>query len=192
MRRPFPIAQGALLALALALALGHTVSLALAQAGGGTLVFRSIDGTLERVDTGLNGVILKGSDGKRHAWQLRAPVIQEAARFKPGDRMWVIYRQLGPSDTAVTALGFPGAAEKPAYVNATGERIVLRIGPFVGNACGPAPPDRIKTQDVPAGSTFVEEGDCWCCATRDKTCELANRSHDANGTGRIILARCFP
>jgi hypothetical protein len=192
MRRPLPIARGVLLVLAAALALGSPADRALAQARESTLVFRSIDGTLERVDTGLNGVILQGSDGKRYAWQLRAPVIKEAARFKPGDRMWVIYRQIGPSERAVTALGFPGSEEKPVYINATGERIVLRTGPLANGTCGPAAPDQVKTQEVPTGSTFVEEGDCWCCATKGKSCEPANRSHDPNGTGRIILARCFP
>jgi hypothetical protein len=192
MRTSFPITRGALLALAGTLALGSTADRALAQARESALVFRSIDGTLERVDTGLNGVILQGSDGKRQAWQLPAPVIREAAHFKPGDRMWVIYRQLNPSDSTVTALGFPGAEEKPVYINAAGEMIVLRTGPLVNGTCGPAPTDQIRTQDVPMGTTLAEEGDCWCCATRGKSCQLANRSHDANGTGRIILARCFP
>jgi len=119
-------------------------------------------------------------------------VIQEAARYKPGDSMWVIYRQIGASERAVTALGFPGTHEKPLYVNATGESVLLTTGPYTDNVCRPVAPERMTDQQLRAGSEFADEAPCWCCATRGKQCELANRSHDERGTGRIVLARCFP
>jgi hypothetical protein len=156
------------------------------------LVYQSIDGSIETIDQRLNGIILKGSDGKRHAWKLQAPEIKEAARYKPGDSMWVIYRQVGASERAVTALGFPGTDEKPLYVNATGESVVLRTGPYTDNACRPVAAERMTDQQLRAGSEFADEAPCWCCASRGKQCELANRSHDERGTDRIVLARCFP
>jgi hypothetical protein len=49
-----------------------------------------IYGKLERVDK--NGVIMTSDDGKRLAWRFKASVLAEAARFKPGDPLIVIYR----------------------------------------------------------------------------------------------------
>lgn len=156
------------------------------------LVSRSTEGSIEIVDTKKNGIILKSADGKRHAWKLDPAVIQEAARFQPGDWMWVIYRPLGGSQRAVTALGFPGSEEKPHYVNATGDPVVLRTGPMIDGTCKPIAPAETTDHALRNGGDVVDEAPCWCCASQGKQCELANRSHDDHGTGRIVLARCFP
>jgi hypothetical protein len=193
MRRPFDRLPDSLVLLSVAVALGSPAGRTAAQQpNAAPLVYQSIEGSIETIDQRLNGIILRGSDGKRHAWKLQAPVIQEAARYKPGDSMWVIYRQIGASERAVTALGFPGTHEKPLYVNATGESVLLTTGPYTDNVCRPVAPERMTDQQLRAGSEFADEAPCWCCATRGKQCELANRSHDERGTGRIVLARCFP
>lgn len=156
------------------------------------LIDRSIEGTIVRVDTRLNGIILKGSDGRNHAWQLRAPVIKEATRYKPGDWMWVIYREIAPGSRAVTAIGFPGAEEKPVYVNATGDPVVLRTGPYTEGACRRVEPEQMTEYVMRPGAELVAEAPCWCCASKNNECQLANRSHDEHGTGRIVLSRCYP
>jgi hypothetical protein len=191
MRRPFPL-HAAPLALLVAAALGSAASRAAAQPGfKAPMIYQSIQGTIERVDTRLNGIILKGSDGKRHAWQLRPLVIKEAARYKPGDAMWVIYRSIDGGDRAVTAIGFPGSEEKPHYVNATGDTVVLRTGPYTEGACKPVAPEQMREHVLRSGSDLEDEAACWCCAPRNGECQLANRSHDERGTGRIVLSRCF-
>jgi hypothetical protein len=193
MRMPFPRLRAGLLLLVLALALCLPADRAGAQpAPAAPLIYQSIEGSIEKVDQRLNGIILRDRDGKRHAWKLGTPVIQEAARYKPGDSMWVIYRQIGTGERAVTAVGFPGSQEKPVYVNATGDTVVLRTGPFTDGACRPVPPEQVTDHDLRAGTDFSDEAPCWCCASRGKQCELANRSHDDRGTGRIVLARCYP
>jgi hypothetical protein len=193
MNAPRPCA--ALLPLAVVAALGSPADRVAAQpAPNAPLVYQSVEGTIETIDVKLNGIILKGADGKRHAWQLRPSVIQEAARYKPGDWMWVIYRQIGPSETGVTALGFPGLQEKPHYVNATGGRILLRTGPYTEGACRPVAPEQMKGAELRSGTDLVDDeaAPCWCCATSGTQCDLATRSHDTRGTGRIVLARCYP
>jgi hypothetical protein len=193
MKLPLPRLRIAFLLLAIAAAFGSPADRAAAQpVPNAPLVTQSIEGTLESIDEQLGGIILKGSDGKRHAWRLQAPVLREAARYKPGDWMWMIYRQLGPSERTVTALGFPGTQEKPVYVNATSDTIVLRTGPYTDGACRAVPLEQMTDHDVRPGAELVDEAPCWCCATRGKQCDLANRSHDERGTGRIVLARCFP
>jgi len=193
MRKPLPSLRSTLLILAVALALGSPADRAAAQpVANAPLILQSIDGTIESIDMQLGGVILKARDGKRHAWRLQPAVLQEVARHKPGDWMWMIYRQVGPSERAVTALGFPGPEEKPIYLNATGSTVLLRTGPYTDGACRAVPREQTTDYNLRAGDEMVDAAPCWCCANRDKQCELANRSHDEHGTGRIVLARCFP
>ena len=73
--------------------------------------------------------------GAQLAWHFNAPVIAEAARFKPGDPLIVIYRQTSPKEKRVTAIAFPGTAKSPIYVNMTGDRVVLRSAAGVGDRC---------------------------------------------------------
>jgi hypothetical protein len=193
MKMPLPSLRAAFLLLAVDIALGSPADRATAQpVPNAPIVTQSIEGTIESIDEQLGGIILKGSDGKRHAWRLQAPVLKEAARYKPGDWVWMIYRQLGHSERAVTALGFPGTQEKPVYVNATGDTVVLRTGPYTEGACRALPLEQVTDYDVRPGSEVTDTAPCWCCATRGKQCDLANRSFDEHGTGRIVLARCFP
>lgn len=193
MRTSLPRVRLAFALLAVVVALGSRADRAAAQpVPNAPLVYQSIQGTIESVDEQLGGIIIRGSDGKRHAWRLQAPVLKEAARYKPSDWVWMIYRQLGPSERAVTALGFPGTQEKPVYVNATSETVVLRTGPYTEGACRAVPLEKTTNFEVRVGAEVVDEAPCWCCATRGKQCDLANRSFDEHGTGRIVLARCFP
>jgi hypothetical protein len=55
-----------------------------------------------------------------------------------------------------------------------------------------SPRSRRTTAASRPGAELIDEAPRWCCATRDKQCELANRSRDEQGTGCIVLARCFP
>src|SRR4029453_10721483 len=67
-------------------------------------------GKLSRVDQSLNGGIMRAGDGQKLAWRFDKRVIAEAAKFKTGDPMIVIYRQISPSEKRGTALAFPGSA----------------------------------------------------------------------------------
>src|SRR6185295_15992249 len=96
---------------------------------------KSVYGKLSSVDRSLNGVIMRSDDGQKLAWRFDKRVIAEAAKFKPGDPMIVIYRQIGPSEKRVTAVAFPGAAATPTYVNSSGGRVLLRSSPQVDGAC---------------------------------------------------------
>ena len=149
---------------------------------------KSVRGTLESVDKSLNGLIIKSDAGERLAWRFEKAVIAEAAQFKPGDAIVVIYRQIGTGDKAVTALAFPGATSTPIYVNMTGRPVVLRSGPAVDGACGQAkggPTNEVRI----ATRSLTEIGDaCWCCAPAGESCTPANRS----GLGRALLVRCIP
>ena len=89
-------------------------------------VHKSVRGTLQSVDSRLSSVIMKSDAGETLTWRFRPAVIGEAAKFKAGTPVIVIYRQTAPNEKRVTALAFPGAATKPVYVNLTGARVVLR------------------------------------------------------------------
>ena len=147
---------------------------------------QSVHGTLESVDQSLNGLIMKSDAGERLPWRFEKAVIAEAAQFKPGDPVVVIYRQIDTGDKAVTALAFPGATSTPVYVNMTGRRVVLRSGPAVDGACGA--PAAGPTNEYPIGTgSLTEISDaCWCCSPAGETCTPANRS----GLGRAFLVRC--
>ncbi len=54
---------------------------------------KSVYGKLLSVDTTLSNVLMTEDGGAKLAWHFDAPVIAEAARFKPGDPLIVIYRQ---------------------------------------------------------------------------------------------------
>ena len=148
---------------------------------------KSVRGTLERVDESLNGVIMRSEEGKRMAWKFDRPVIAELSKFKPGDPMIVIYRQISRNEKRVTAVAFPGTAEKPTYLNMTGFRILMRSSPAVKGACGDPTAEPITENMVPNGGLVEALDACWCCATDGETCTPGNRT----GNGKAILAGCF-
>lgn len=148
---------------------------------------KSVRGTLQHVDKSLNGLIIKSDTGERLAWRFEAAVIEEAARFKPGDPVVVIYRQVGASDKSVTALAFPGAAARPIYVNMTGRPVVLRSGPAVDGVCGAAPASATMNEAAIGTGSLTEIADaCWCCAPAGESCNPSNKS----GLGRALLVHC--
>jgi hypothetical protein len=157
----------------------------------------SIRGTLVRVDKPLLGLVMRNEEGKQMAWRLDRSVIEEISQAKAGDPMWVIYREFGGGNRAVTAIGFPGAAQKPVYVNATGTTVLLRTGAYVENACRtgyPREKDTVGQFRLRRGSVTEDTAACWCCSPIEDSCEPANRSYEPGDkiTGRIVLARCYP
>jgi len=152
------------------------------------LVYTSVNGKIEAIDTQLNGISLRTDSGQRLAWKFSPRVIQAVGDHKPGDPMWVIYRQLSPSERAVTALGFPGADPRTIYVNATGRRVVLRTGPATEDKCEGADASKVTDVTMPSGRSTENPGACWCCAGSGHTCPPVNHS----GAGRIVLTQCFP
>ena len=176
------------MATLLALFLGAATPRAAAQASADPpRTYKSVYGKLESVAPSLNGVVMRSDAGERLAWRFEKAVIAEAAQFKPGDSMIVIYRQLSPNEKRVTALAFPGTATKPIYVNMTGARVVLRSGPSVSGACGQpnAGPEHEST--IPSGGLAEVMEACWCCAPAGETCTPGNET----GRGRALLVQCF-
>lgn len=178
-------------AILLPLALAWTASApradAQSPASDAPRTFKSVYGKLQSVDKSLNGVVMRSDAGERLAWRFEAPVIAELSRYKPGDAMIVIYRQLSPTEKRVTAVAFPGAAPTPTYLNVTGSRVVIYSGPLVDGACGLTNPGPFKESSLPiSGIAEVAEG-CWCCAPYGETCVPGNRS----GNGKAILVQCF-
>ena len=148
---------------------------------------KSVYGKLSTVDKSLNGVIMVSDDGQKMAWRFDKRVIAQLAAFKPGDPMIVIYRQISPSEKRVTAVAFPGTAEKATYVNTTGSRVLLRSTAQVNGACGGPDAGAVTESIVPSeGVAEVLEG-CWCCAVPGESCVPGNRS----GQGRAFLVNCF-
>jgi hypothetical protein len=148
---------------------------------------KSVYGKLESVDKQVNAVFMKSDTGERLAWRFDAPVVAEAAKYKPGDPMIVIYRQLPHNAKRVTALAFPGAEATPTYVNMTGSRIVLRSAPRKDGVCGAADAGPVTESVVPAGGRAEVMKECWCCASSDETCTPGTKS----GLGRAYLVSCF-
>jgi hypothetical protein len=148
---------------------------------------KSVRGKLVRVDESLNGVIMRSDEGKRMAWKFDRPVIGELAKFKPGDPMIVIYRQMSKNEKRVTAVAFPGSAEKPTYVNVTGYRILMRSSPAVNGICGDPTAQPVTENMVPNGGMTESLEACWCCATDGESCTPGNRT----GNGIAILTGCF-
>ncbi len=180
---------GSGVAILFVLFLGAPVSLAAAQgsADPSAPTHKSVRGKLQSIDKSLNGVVMKSDTGERFAWKFDAAVIAEAARFKPGDPMIVIYRQVGPSEKRVTALAFPGTASAPTYVNTTGSRVVLRSAPDVGGVCGGPDAGPVSESTIPLGGRAEALEACWCCAPAGETCNPGNKS----GGGQAILVQCF-
>lgn len=81
--------------------------------------YKSVYGKLESVDPSLKGVVMRSDAGERLAWRFDTAVIAEAARFKPGANMIVIYRQLSSNEKRVTALAFPGTATSGGLAEVT-------------------------------------------------------------------------
>jgi len=148
---------------------------------------KSVYGKLQSVDKSLQSVIMESDSGERLAWRLDAAVIAEAARFKPGDPMIVVYRQIAPNEKRVTALAFPGTASTPTYVNMTGSRVVLRSAPFVDGACGQPNAGPVSESTIPSGGLAEVMEACWCCAPPGETCTPGNKS----GLGKALLVQCF-
>ncbi len=149
---------------------------------------KSAYGKLESIVATRNGVIMRTEAGERLAWKFEAPVIAELARFKPGDPMVVIYRQMSPSEKRVTAVAFPGTAKAPTYVNMTGWKVTLRSAPMVGGVCSQAPdavPATEFTMQVGGRAEVMDA--CWCCAPSGETCAPSNKS----GVGQAFLVKCF-
>jgi hypothetical protein len=176
------------LLVALALALGAPTPRTGAQAPAeAPRTFKSVYGKLQSVDKSLNGVVMKSDAGERLAWRFDKAVIAEAANFKPGDPMIVIYRQLTSTEKRVTALAFPGTATTPTYLNTTGSRVVIYGGPLVGGACGLTNPGPFQAYTIPSGGMAEVTEGCWCCALHGETCVPGNRS----GAGKALLVQCF-
>jgi hypothetical protein len=148
---------------------------------------KSVYGKLESVDKSLNGVFMMSDAGERLAWRFEPAVIAELARFKPGDPMIVIYRQITPNEKRVTAVAFPGSATTPIYVNLTGDRVVLRSSPAVSGECGQPDAGPIKESTIPIGGMAEAMEACWCCASPGETCTTGNKT----GLGRALLVQCF-
>jgi hypothetical protein len=172
----------------LALLLGTPAPSATAQASPEPArVHKSVRGTLQSVDPRLSSVIMKSDTGETLTWRFGPAVIAEAAKFKAGAPVIVIYRQTAPNEKRVTALAFPGAATKPTYVNLTGARVVLRSAAAVGDVCGPSESGAVTESVIPPGERAEVKDACWCCAPAGNTCTPGNKS----GIGQAFLERCF-
>jgi hypothetical protein len=148
---------------------------------------QSVHGTLQSVEKRLSALVMTTEDGQRMVWKFPAPVVADAQQFKPGDRMIVIYRQLGPSTKRVTAVAFPGAAATPTYVNYSCDRVTLRSAPMVDGECSPTPTDPQQEITIPREGTAELPDGCWCCTTAGDACIPANKT----GIGRALLVNCF-
>jgi hypothetical protein len=148
---------------------------------------KSVFGKLSSVDKTRNAIVMKSDAGESLGWQFHPRVIAEAARFKPGDPMIVIYRGISDNEKRVTAVAFPGSATTPIYVNTTGSRVVVRSAPAVNGVCGQENAGPATDAVIPHDGTAEVLDACWCCAVPGETCNPANRS----GQGRALLVQCF-
>jgi hypothetical protein len=172
----------------LTLVVGAPTPRAAAQAQAGPPApKKSVYGKLQSVDKSLNGVIMMSDAGERLAWRFEPAVIAEVARFKPGDPMIVIYRQITPNEKRVTAVAFPGSATTPIYVNLTGDRVILRSSPAVDGVCGQPDAGPAKESTIPIGGMAEASEACWCCASPGEACTTGNKT----GLGRALLVQCF-
>jgi hypothetical protein len=154
-----------------------------AQAGA---AHKSVRGTLEAVDSQLNGIIMKTDEGKRVAWKFEKTVIERLSPFKPGSPVIVIYRQRD-GNKAVTAVAFPGTADRPIYVNASGERVEFVGGPIVNGVCGQPSDTPLTTTTIPVDGQASVTDACWCCAPAGETCIPGNKT----GAGQAFIAHCY-
>lgn len=152
----------------------------------GGLASKTVHGKLEMVNESVNGVAVVSDEGQRMAWQFDKAVIARLKDFKPGDPVVVIYRLRG-ADKAVTAIGFPGAADTPVYVNLTGQRVALVSGPMVNGTCGQPAAEPLHATSILSGGQAETSDACWCCAPAGRTCTPANKT----GLGRAFLTRCY-
>jgi hypothetical protein len=157
-----------------------------AAQGKGALASRTVHGKVEMINESVNAVAVISDDGQRMAWKFDKAVIARLKDFKVGDAVVVIYRQRG-SDKAVTAIGFPGAAATPVYVNTTSQRVALVSGPMVGGACGQPAAESLHTTNILSGGQAETADACWCCAPAGKSCTPANKT----GLGRAFLTGCY-
>ena len=148
---------------------------------------KSVYGKLAAVDKTLNGVAMTTDAGERVVWRFNPQVVAEAAKFKPGDRMIVIYRQIASNEKRVTALAFPGSAPRPQYVNTTGSRVTVRSTAAVDGVCGTPDGGPVTESVIPAGGIAEVLEACWCCAASGESCTPGNKS----GNGRALLVHCF-
>lgn len=148
---------------------------------------KSVYGKLSVIDKSLNGVAMTTDTGERLAWRFNPRVVEEAAQFKPGDRMIVIYRQIASNEKRVTALAFPGSAKTPIYVNTTGQRVLVRSVAPVDGVCGQPGEGKVTEAVIPDGGIAEVLEGCWCCATDGESCTPGNKS----GNGRALLVHCF-
>jgi hypothetical protein len=148
---------------------------------------KSVYGKLEAVDTRLNSVIMRSDAGERLTWRFDPKVLAELAPFKPGSSVIVIYRQTAANEKSVTAIAFPGTAEKPTYLNATDSRLVLRSAPMVEGVCGKPEAAPVNESTIPIGGKAEAVDACWCCALAEETCTPGNKT----GNGQAILVRCY-
>ena len=124
---------------------------------------KSVYGKLLSVDTSLNNLLMTEDGGAKLAWHFDAPVIAEAARFKPGAPLIVIYRQTSPKQKRVTAIAFPGSAKTPIYMNMTSERVVLRSAAAVNDSCSQTS-GAVTESTIPSRGLAEALDECWCCA----------------------------
>src|SRR5262245_5889926 len=148
---------------------------------------KSVYGKLTRVDDVRNGVIMKTDAGENMAWRFHPRVIAEAKKFKEGDPMIVIYRQIASNEKRVTALAFPGSASSPIYVNTTGSRVLVRSSAMSNGVCGQPDAGPISDVTIPAAGVSEVLEACWCCAASGESCTPGNKS----GNGRALLVACF-
>jgi hypothetical protein len=173
-------------ALGVALLLGVWSAVPAAAQGTGALAFKTVHGKLEMVNESVRGVAVVSDEGQRMAWQFDKAVIDKLKGFKPGDPVVVIYRQRG-ADKAVTAIGFPGAAGTPVYVNTTGQRVALVSAPMLNGACGQPAAEPLHTTNILPGGQAETSDACWCCAPAGRSCTPANKT----GLGQAFLTRCY-
>ena len=139
------------------------------------------------INESVHAVAVVSDDGQRMAWQFDKAVIAQLKGFKPGDPVVVIYRQRG-ADKAVTAIGFPGAAATPVYVNTTGQRVELVSGPMVNGACGQPAAAPLNTTTIPTGRPGRDRRTpAGAARPRARPACPANKT----GLGRAFLTRCY-
>lgn len=149
--------------------------------------FKSVYGTLERVDARRGAVVMKSDEGDSLAWRVSEAVAEGLGAFEVGGPMIVIYRPIDANTKAITAIAFPGTAEQPTYQNLTGERVLLRSGPKVDGACGRPSPDPASEVAILEGGQAEIDDACWCCAPVGQSCTPGNET----GNGRALLVSCF-
>ena len=180
------LGSGARLGVAVLLGLAPGVLASRADAQGAPRASKSVYGTIDTVDQSASGVIMKTDDGRRVAWKFDKALVARLAKFKPGDKVIVIYRERG-ADKAVTAIAFPGAAATPVYHNTSGQRVELVGGPLVNGACGEASKEPVSITSIASGSQGEVPQACWCCAPAGGMCIPANRT----GNGEAFLVNCY-